>query len=122
LYLIDECFHESNPFVAVTCSTNCIAPAQQGVYDQRFPLFRLLLSRNPYNNRKSKIINNKFSLRYPFIGESAGLVQHQHHIYVRHQFMLINPGYALMSSMTFGGSLAGLGGRAAAERHKNQNQ
>jgi len=61
-------------------------------------------------------------LRYPFIGESAGLVKHQHRIYISHHFLLINPGYALVSSMSFGGGLAGLAEGAAAEGHENQNR
>ncbi|MBN2591930.1 MAG: hypothetical protein JXA81_00375 [Sedimentisphaerales bacterium] len=61
-------------------------------------------------------------LRYPFIGESAGFVKHQYRIYIRHHFLLINPGYTLMSSMTFGGGFAGLVEGAAAEGHENQNQ
>ena len=61
-------------------------------------------------------------LRYPFIGESAGLIEHQHRIYISHHFLLINPGYALMSSMSFGGGLAGLAKGTAAEGHDNQNR
>jgi hypothetical protein len=67
-------------------------------------------------------MDRKFWLRYPFIGESAGLVEHQHRIYIRHYLLLINPGHALMSSMTFGDGLAGLAGGTAAEGHENQKQ
>lgn len=60
----------------------------------------------------------QYELRYPFIGEFAGLVKHQHLIYIRHHLLLINPGHALMSSIAFGDSLAGLA-EATAEGHEN---
>jgi hypothetical protein len=61
-------------------------------------------------------------LRYPFIGESAWPVKHQHRVYIRHHFLLIDSGCTLMSSMAFGGGLAGLAEGIAAEGHENQNQ
>jgi hypothetical protein len=63
----------------------------------------------------------RYELRYPFIGEFAGLVKQQSLVYVRHHFLLINSDDALMSSIAFSGGLAGLAG-AAAEGHENQNQ
>jgi hypothetical protein len=72
-------------------------------------------------NQELRVVRRP-SLRYPFIGESAGFVKHQHRIYIRHHFLLINPGYTLMSSMTFRGGFAGLAEGAAAEGHENQNQ
>src|SRR4030042_1030960 len=63
----------------------------------------------------------QYELRYPFIGEFAGLVKHQHRIYIRHHLLLINSNHALMSSMTFGNGLAGLA-EATAEGHENENQ
>jgi len=60
-------------------------------------------------------------LWYPFIGEFAGLIQQQHRIYIRHQQLLINPENALMSSIAFGGGLAGLTGTTP-EGHEKQNQ
>jgi hypothetical protein len=72
-------------------------------------------------NQEVRVVRRPF-LRYPFIGESAGLVKHQHRIYIRHHFLLINPGYTLMSSMTFGGGFAGLAEGVAAEGHENRNQ
>jgi len=57
-------------------------------------------------------------LRYPFIGESARLVKHEHRINIRHHLLLINPGHALMSSIAFGGGLARLAGLTA-EGHEN---
>ena len=47
-------------------------------------------------------------LRYPFIGEFAGLVKHQYLIDVRHHFLVINSCNSIMSSASFSGGLAGL--------------
>ena len=63
----------------------------------------------------------RYELRYPFIGEFAGLVDQQGLVYVRHQFLLINSGNAQMSSMAFSGGLADLA-EATAEGYENQNQ
>ncbi len=60
----------------------------------------------------------QYELRYSFIGESAGLVEHQNRVDIRHHFLLINSGNALMSSMAFSGGLAGLA-EATAEGHEN---
>ncbi len=38
----------------------------------------------------------QYELGYSFIGEFAGLVNQQHCVYIRHQFLLINPGNTLM--------------------------
>jgi hypothetical protein len=63
----------------------------------------------------------QYELRYPFIGEFAGLVKHKHRIYIRHHLLLINSNHALVSSMAFGNGFAGLT-EATAEGHKNENQ
>jgi hypothetical protein len=64
----------------------------------------------------------QYESRYPFIGESAWPVKHQHHVYIRHHFLLIDSGRTQMPSMAFGGGLAGLTKGTAAEGHENQNQ
>ena len=54
------------------------------------------------------MLHTQYELRYPFFGEFAGLVKHQHRIYIRHHLLLIYPCRTLMPSMAFGGGLAGL--------------
>ena len=63
----------------------------------------------------------RYELRYPFIGEFAGLVKQQSLIYVRHHFLLINSDNSQMSSTAFSRRLAGLAG-ATAEGHESKNQ
>ena len=59
------------------------------------------------------IQDEQYESGYSFICEFAGLVDHQRFVYILHQFLLVNSGDALMSSVAFGGGLAGLAGTAA---------
>jgi hypothetical protein len=61
----------------------------------------------------------RYELRYSFISEFAGLVEHQSLINVGHHFLLIDSGNSIMSSAAFGGGLTGLAEGATAERHEN---
>ena len=76
----------------------------------------------PKGIKTDTVLYTQYELRYPSIGEFAGLVNQQSLIYVLHQFLLINSGNSLMSSMAFSGGLAGLAECATAEGRENQDQ
>jgi hypothetical protein len=99
----DECFHGSNTAILAV----------------RYGLFILhrVIRRDYYAIRYTR-----YELRYSLIGESAGFVEHQHRIDIRHHFLLINSNNALMSSMAFSGGLAGLTKGITTEGHENRNQ
>jgi uncharacterized SAM-binding protein YcdF (DUF218 family) len=65
------------------------------------------------------ILYKQYELRYPFIGEFAGPVEHQSLINVGHHFLLIGSDSSIMSSAAFSGGLTGLTEGAAAEGHEN---
>ena len=90
----DECFSGSNTVIPAVC---------YGLF-----ILHRVIQRDYYAIRYTR-----YELRHSLIGESAGFVEHQHRIDIRHHFLLTDSGNALMSSMTFSSSLAGLAEGAA---------
>ena len=91
------------------------------VSTNHIPLFSPCAIRDAYRIKADTMQYTQYELWYPFFGEFAGLVKQQNLIYVRHHFLLIYSGNALMPSMAFSGGLAGLA-EAAAEGYEYQSQ
>lgn len=63
----------------------------------------------------------RYRLRYSPLGEAAGFVEHQDLIYIRHHFLLIDPGDAIVPSAPFRRGLTRLLVGATTTRQSHQN-
>jgi hypothetical protein len=92
--------HRSNPFVVFLRHKLCVLHQRTGT------VTHAVLCPN--------------ELRYPFVGELAGLVGKEKRVNVGHQLLLIDSGDPLVPSAPFGGSLTGLLIGTAATGQANQ--